>query len=94
MIFMYQNQLAIDKLIEDYDVAIKLKNLDREHGFNNAINALRIQELFINDINTAITIKFFDDFFSKYIVDASNSIEPEGLVEMKQLLAILEHNHK
>ena len=41
------NQVAVDAMIEGYQLAMALKEQELKMGFNNAINALRAQEQLI-----------------------------------------------
>jgi len=47
------NQPAIDAQIEAYDICKNIGDDEHRHGFNNAINSLRLCETLIDIIETA-----------------------------------------
>jgi len=69
------NQSALTQLLIGYDEAKAYNNDGRRHGFNNAINLLRVSQQFVSTISIASTIPFLGGGrMGQFVVDANNGL--------------------
>ncbi len=79
-----RNQVAIDAMIEGYQLATVLKEPELKMGFNNAINALRAQEQYISTYEEAIQIHSIKETMGLFIFQAANGAIPDRLQLLRQ----------
>jgi hypothetical protein len=83
------NQVAIDFLLEAYDICNRLNDSDfgdreHRHAYNNAIEALRPCSVFIDTLDKAELVKYIADrVIGTFVVEAATGSVPSDLIVLR-----------